>query len=67
MDGVKREIDLKIIQPLKHAELYKSYGKKVGGGILLYGPPGCGKTFIAPGYRRADRRQFYQRRPQRYP
>ncbi|MFK8163549.1 MAG: AAA family ATPase [Lewinella sp.] len=47
MDGVKREIDLKIIQPLKHAELYKSYGKKVGGGILLYGPPGCGKTFIA--------------------
>jgi SpoVK/Ycf46/Vps4 family AAA+-type ATPase len=47
MDGVKREIDLKIIQPLQHAELYKSYGKKVGGGILLYGPPGCGKTFIA--------------------
>lgn len=47
MEGVKREIDLKIIQPLKHAELYKSYGKKVGGGILLYGPPGCGKTFIA--------------------
>jgi len=47
MDGVKREIDLKIIQPLQHTELYKSYGKKVGGGILLYGPPGCGKTFIA--------------------
>ncbi|MFT7121751.1 MAG: SpoVK/Ycf46/Vps4 family AAA+-type ATPase [Neolewinella sp.] len=47
MDGVKREIDLKIIKPLEHAELYKSYGKKVGGGILLYGPPGCGKTFIA--------------------
>jgi SpoVK/Ycf46/Vps4 family AAA+-type ATPase len=44
---VKREIDLKIIQPLKHADLYKSYGKKTGGGILLYGPPGCGKTFIA--------------------
>lgn len=47
MEGVKREIDLKIIQPLKHADLYRSYGKKVGGGILLYGPPGCGKTFIA--------------------
>jgi SpoVK/Ycf46/Vps4 family AAA+-type ATPase len=47
MEGVKREIDLKIIQPLQHAELYKSYGKKIGGGILLYGPPGCGKTFIA--------------------
>jgi len=47
MEKVKREIDLKIIKPLENAELYASYGKKVGGGILLYGPPGCGKTFIA--------------------
>ncbi len=47
MDAVKKEIELKIIKPLKHPELYKAYGKKVGGGILLYGPPGCGKTFIA--------------------
>ncbi len=47
MDDVKKEIDLKIIQPLKHPELYKAYGKKVGGGILLYGPPGCGKTYLA--------------------
>lgn len=47
MDDVKKEIDLKIIQPLKHPDLYKAYGKKMGGGILLYGPPGCGKTYIA--------------------
>jgi len=47
MEGVKKEIDLKIIKPLQHPELYKAYGKKTGGGILLYGPPGCGKTFIA--------------------
>jgi len=47
MGEVKREIDLKIIQPLLHPEIYKAYGKKIGGGILLYGPPGCGKTFIA--------------------
>ena len=47
METVKREIDLKIIKPLLHPELYKAYGKKIGGGILLYGPPGCGKTFIA--------------------
>lgn len=47
MDEIKRQIDLKIIKPLKHQDLYSAYGKKVGGGILLYGPPGCGKTFIA--------------------
>lgn len=47
MKRVKDEISMKIIQPLKNPDLYKAFGKKIGGGILLYGPPGCGKTFIA--------------------
>lgn len=47
MAAVKEEIELKIIHPLKFPELYQAYGKKIGGGILLYGPPGCGKTHIA--------------------
>ncbi|MBK8346659.1 MAG: AAA family ATPase [Saprospiraceae bacterium] len=47
MDKLKEEIDLKIIKPLENADLYAAYGKKVGGGILLYGPPGCGKTYLA--------------------
>ncbi|MFT3783875.1 MAG: AAA family ATPase [Nibricoccus sp.] len=47
MDCVKEEIRMKIILPLKQPELFKAYGKKAGGGILLYGPPGCGKTFLA--------------------
>jgi SpoVK/Ycf46/Vps4 family AAA+-type ATPase len=47
MDRVKEEIELKIIKPLQHPELYAAYGKKIGGGILLYGPPGCGKTHLA--------------------
>jgi transitional endoplasmic reticulum ATPase len=47
MNKVKEEIKIKIIQPMLHPELYKAYGKKTGGGILLYGPPGCGKTHLA--------------------
>ena len=47
MTKVKEQIQVKIIFPLTHADMYAAYGKKVGGGILMYGPPGCGKTHLA--------------------
>jgi transitional endoplasmic reticulum ATPase len=47
MEEVKEEIRLKIIHPFEHPELYAAYGKRAGGGVLLYGPPGCGKTHVA--------------------
>ena len=47
MADLKEEIKLNIIYPFKNPELFIQYGKKAGGGILLYGPPGCGKTYIA--------------------
>jgi transitional endoplasmic reticulum ATPase len=47
MEDIKEEIRMKIIYPLENRALFSAYGKKLGGGVLLYGPPGCGKTLIS--------------------
>lgn len=47
LDDVKDKIMKSIVYPLKRPEVAKKYKKQAGGGILLYGPPGCGKTYIA--------------------
>lgn len=47
MEQLKEQLRLNIIYPMQRPEIYEAYGKKIGGGILLYGPPGCGKTHLA--------------------
>lgn len=47
MSAVKDRLDAAFLAPLRNPELRKLYGKSLRGGLLLYGPPGCGKTFLA--------------------
>src|SRR5262245_14883843 len=47
MEEVKRRLNVAFIGPLRNPAVLRAYGKTLRGGLLLYGPPGCGKTFIA--------------------
>ncbi len=47
LSEVKDRIESAFLAPLRNPELRALYGKSLRGGLLLYGPPGCGKTFLA--------------------
>jgi SpoVK/Ycf46/Vps4 family AAA+-type ATPase len=46
MDQVKERLQAAFLAPMRNPELRKLFAKSLRGGLLLYGPPGCGKTYI---------------------
>ena len=47
MKDVKDRLDVSLLGPIRNPELMRAYKISARGGLLLYGPPGCGKTFLA--------------------
>jgi AAA+ superfamily predicted ATPase len=47
MEAVKEALRVKLLLPVQQPELFAAFGKRAGGGVLLYGPPGGGKTHLA--------------------
>ncbi|HEX6355587.1 AAA family ATPase [Actinophytocola sp.] len=47
LEDVKKRLHLSFLSPLRNPELRLRFGKSLRGGLLLWGPPGCGKTLVA--------------------
>ena len=47
LDEVKARLEASFLAPMRNPALRQAFGTSMRGGLLLYGPPGCGKTFLA--------------------
>ncbi|KAI0636306.1 AAA-domain-containing protein [Trametes polyzona] len=58
LHGTREELHMAIVQPIKRPELFSAVGIVAACGVLLWGPPGCGKTLLAKAVANESRANF---------
>ena len=58
LHGIREELQMAIVQPIRRPELFSAVGIEAACGVLLWGPPGCGKTLLAKAVANESRANF---------
>jgi ribosome biogenesis ATPase len=58
LETIRDELHMAIVQPIRRPELFRRVGIEAPGGVLLWGPPGCGKTLLAKAVANESRANF---------